>query len=81
MVVCSRPECQTTAGCQCNKPNGLHPLAYGLSNLPLPQLPVRTPLSEYSDAEIRHEFYMRAQRWLGDQRIGVDCLLSAGGFR
>jgi hypothetical protein len=49
MVTCSRPECQTPAGCKC-----------GLSwDYPV-RLPMRKALSDYSDVELLNELTRRA---------------------
>lgn len=68
MIICSRPECSSTAGCKCG--NGW-PWQY-------PQMPAyttggvgRASLSDFSDEEIAREYHSRALRKLGDQSVSV----------
>lgn len=57
MTICSRSECQTTAGCQCHR-------------LSLWSITRSVALSDYTDEEIAREHHYRMLKKLGDQRIG-----------
>jgi hypothetical protein len=60
MIMCSRPECQTSAGCKCGQ-SWHYPV----------RLPMRKTLSDYTDAELRNELMRRAMQALGDQSVGI----------
>jgi hypothetical protein len=60
MIMCSRPECQTSAACKCGQ-SWHYPV----------RLPMRKTLSEYTDAELRNELQRRATQALGDQGVGA----------
>ena len=55
MIICSKPECQTTAGCKCK------------SDVPK----FGKSLSDYTDDEIAREYHARALARLGDPRISI----------
>lgn len=59
MILCTRPECQTSAGCKCVVP--------GDRLVPRE----RSSLSDYSDDEIAREHHYRMLKKLGDPRICV----------
>jgi hypothetical protein len=60
MITCSRPECQTAAGCKCGR-SWDYPV----------RLPMRKTLSEYTDAELRNELQRRATLARTDQSFAV----------
>jgi hypothetical protein len=65
MITCSRPECQTSAGCKCNQ-SWVYPV----------RLPMRKALSEYTDAELRNELHQRAMQAPGGQGVVPPAALS-----
>lgn len=73
MLICSRSECQTTAGCAHRGPNGQ--LCYWPGHTaPLdPNLWLHKvgSLSQFTDEEIAAEHYRRMLANLGDPRVGV----------
>jgi len=60
MIACSRPECQTAAGCKCGR-QWDYPV----------RLSMRTALTEYSDMELWNELYRRGTLPQEDQSVGV----------
>jgi hypothetical protein len=63
MITCSRPECQTAAGCKCGQ-SWDYPV----------RLPMRKALSEYTDAELRNELH----RWATLARGRCNCPTGLG---
>jgi hypothetical protein len=57
MITCSRPECQTAAGCKCGR-QWDYPVRFSM----------RTALTEYTDAELRNDLHRRATQVQEDQK-------------
>jgi len=61
MITCSRPECQTAAGCKCGR----------LWDYPV-RLSMRTVLAEYTDAELWTELRRRSTSLMMQSEVRIE---------
>jgi hypothetical protein len=77
MLICSRHECQTTAGCAHRGPNGQLCFWPGDGCGSYEKTPGHLhqvgPLSAFTDEEIAREYHWRSIKKLGDPRVCVSC--------